>query len=373
MLVNGLQEPTLSSMAAVCCSNVFMAFFETKHVAIKGMSVCVPRNVEKNIESYSKWGDYSKVKDIIGIDQRHVATKDICASDLFYHAGEKLISDLGWDKSEIKAIVVVCQTPDYIQPPTACILQDKLGLGQDCFATDIPHGCSGWVYGLSILSSLMQTGFIKKGLLFSGDTPTKCISPEDKSTWPLFGDAGTCTALEYTEDEASIKFCCSTDGSGHQGIMIHDGGYRYPFSENSLEMKSYGEGIMRHDNHLAMDGMTVFSFAMSKAPEQIKQLIDFFNIPAEEIDYYLLHQANLFMDEKIRKKMRLPAEKVLYCIQDFGNTSSGSIPLTLVSRAKNDLENKRLKLLGSGFGVGLSWAAAYFETDCIKVSEIIEI
>ena len=350
-----------------------MAFFETNNVAIKGMAVCVPKNIEINIDSYAKWGDYSKVKDIIGIDQRHISPKDMCASDLFYGAGEKLISDLGWDKSEIKAIVVVTQTPDYIQPPVACILQNRLGLGQDCFATDIPHGCSGWVYGLSILSSLMQTGFIKKGLLFSGDTPTKCVSPEDKSTWPLFGDAGTCTALEYTEKDVSIKFCCSTDGSGHQGIIIHDGGYRNPINEHSLDMIDYGDGIVRNKSHLAMDGMTVFSFAVSKAPKQIKDLIENFNIDTNSIDYYVLHQANMFMDEKIRKKMKLPIEKVLYCIQEFGNTSSGSIPLTLVSQAKNQLENSKLKLIGSGFGVGLSWAAAYFETDHIKVSEIVEI
>jgi len=350
-----------------------MAFFETKHVAIKGMSVCVPKNIEKNEDSYSKWGDYSKVRNIIGIDQRHVTPEDMCASDLFYGAGEQLIKDLGWSKSDIKAIVVVCQTPDYIQPPTACILQDKLGLGQDCFATDIPHGCSGWVYGLSILASLMQTGYIKKGLLFSGDTPTKCVSPEDKSTWPLFGDAGTCTALEFTEEESSIKFCCSTDGSGHNGILIHDGGYRYPFNEHTLDMVDYGDGIVRNNNHLAMDGMTVFSFATSKAPKQIMELLAYFNISADEIDYYVLHQANMFMDEKIRKKMKLPVEKVLYCIQEFGNTSSGSIPLTLVSRAKRDLESKHMKLIGSGFGVGLSWAAAYFETDMIVCSNIVEL
>ena len=338
------------------------------------MTACVPANIERNIDTYGKWGDFTKVRDIIGIDQRHVTPKDMCVSDLFYAAGEKIISALKWDKEEIGAIVVVCQTPDYIQPPTACILQHRLGLSQECFATDIPHGCSGWVYGLSILSSLMQGGLIKKAILFSGDTPTKCISPEDKSTWPLFGDAGTATALAYDDTaEHAVKFSCCTDGSGANGIIIRDGGYRHPFDEHTLEMIDYGDGVIRNMNHLAMDGMTVFSFATSKAPKQINNLMEHFGISRDEIDYYLLHQANMYMDEKIRKKMKLPAEKVLYCIQEFGNTSSGSIPLTLVSRAKEDLENKHLKLIGSGFGVGLSWAAAYFETDHIVCPGVIEI
>lgn len=351
-----------------------MAFLKTTHVAVRGMAACVPANIEKNIDSYRKWGDYGKVRNLIGIDQRHVVPAGMCVSDLFYAAGEKLISSLQWEKASIDAIVVVCQTPDYIQPPTACLLQERLGLSQECFATDIPHGCSGWVYGLSILSSLMQNGFIRRALLFSGDTPTKCVSPEDKSTWPLFGDAGTVTALEFDDSqENAMFFSCCTDGSGADGIVIRDGGYRHPFNEHTLEMKDYGDGVVRNANHLAMDGMTVFSFAVSKAPRQIENLMQHFGISRDDIDFYLLHQANLFMDEKIRKKMKLPEEKVLYCIQDFGNTSSGSIPLTLVSQIPQELGQRHLRLIGSGFGVGLSWAAVYFETDKVVCPEIVTI
>lgn len=351
-----------------------MAFLETKHVKIVGMTACVPAKIERNIDTYGKWGDFTKVRDIIGIDQRHVIPKDMCVSDLFYAAGEKIISALNWNKEDIGAIVVVCQTPDYIQPPTSCILQHRLGLSEECFATDIPHGCSGWVYGLSVITSIMQSGFIKKALFFSGEAPTKCVSPEDKTTWPLFGDAGTVTALEYDDSsEYSIKYSCCTDGSGFNSIIVRDGGYRYPYNEHTLDMIDYGNGVVRNMSHLAMDGMAVFSFAISKAPKQINNLMKFFDLSRDDIDFYLLHQANMFMDEKIRKKMKLPKDKVLYCIEEFGNTSSGSIPLTLVSRAKDDLENKHLKLIGSGFGVGLSWAAAYFETDHIVCPGVIEI
>lgn len=350
-----------------------MAYLEINNVAIKGMAAAVPKNIVKNIDDYKKWGDYSKVERIIGIEQRHVCPPDMCVSDLFYAAGERIIQELGWDKSEIDAIVVVCQTPDYIQPPTACILQYRLGLSEDCFATDIPHGCSGWVYGLSILSSLMQNGYIKKGLLFSGDTPTKCVSSEDKTTWPLFGDAGTVTALEYEEKAPAIHFCLNTNGKGYKDIIIKDGGYRNPFNEHTLDMVDYGDGIVRNSNHLAMDGMSVFSFAISKAPQQVKDLISHFNIDTNIIDYYVLHQANMFIDEKIRRKMKLSVDKVLYCIQEFGNTSSGSIPLSLVSQIPDKLKEGHLNLIGSGFGVGLSWASALFQTDHIACPEIVEV
>ena len=351
-----------------------MAYLSINNVAIRGLAAAVPQNTINNVEAYNKWGDYSKVEKIIGIKQRHVVPENMCVSDLFYAAGEKIISELGWNKEEIDAIVVVCQTPDYIQPPTACILQYRLGLSENCFATDIPHGCSGWVYGLSIISSLMQNGSIRKGLLFSGDTTTKCVSHEDKSTWPLFGDAGTVTALEYTGKESNeFLFCLNTNGAGYKDIIIKDGGYRNPFNENTLKMVDYGDGVIRNANHLAMEGMSVFSFAISKAPKQVKELISHFNINEDEIDYYILHQANMFIDEKIRKKMKLPKEKVLYCIQEYGNTSSGSIPLTLASQASNSLRTKHLTLIGSGVGVGLSWASVYFETENVICPNIIEI
>lgn len=351
-----------------------MAYLKVNKVAIRGIGAAVPKNVINNVESYKKWGDYSKVEKLIGIKQRHVVTDNMCVSDLFYAAGEKIISELGWNKEDIDALVVVCQTPDYIQPPTACILQYRLGLSNSCFATDIPHGCSGWVYGLSIISSLMQNGFIKKGLLFSGDTTTKCVSHEDKSTWPLFGDAGTVTALEYTgKDDDEFKFSLNTNGAGYKDIIIKDGGYRNPFNEHTLDMVDYGDGIVRNANQLAMEGMSVFSFAISQAPKQVKELIEHFNVDAEAIDYYVLHQANMFIDEKIRKKMKLPKDKVLYCIQDYGNTSSGSIALTLASQIKEKLQNNHLKLIGSGFGVGLSWASVYFETEHVICPGVIEV
>lgn len=308
-----------------------------------------------------------------GIKHRRRSDTTITSSDLCQAAAEKLIADLGWNKSEIEALVFVSQTPDYILPATSCVLQQKLGLGKDCLTLDISLGCSGWVYALSVIASLMQNGTILKGILLAGDTITKICSPEDKSTYPLFGDAGTATALEYNSESSGMKFLFNTDGSGYDTIIVEDGAYRNPFTEESLQLKQYEEGKSRKGIDLQLDGMNVFSFGIAKAPKAVKQLCEKFGIDKEQVDLFTFHQANLMMNEMIRKKLKLSKEKVPYCMGDFGNTSCASIPLALVSRERKRLETEKLNHIACGFGVGLSWGSVYFETDHITVPELIEI
>ena len=308
-----------------------------------------------------------------GIKARRRSSQEITASDLCLNAVEKLIAELGWMKSDIEALVFVSQTPDYILPATSCILQQRLGLSKECYTLDISLGCSGWVYAISVLAALLQSGTIKKGLLLAGDTVTKICSPEDKSTYPLFGDAGTATALEYTPDCVGMKFNFNTDGNGYETIIVRDGGYRSPVTEESLKMRDGGENIHRRGIDLELDGMDVFSFGITKAPKSVKQLCDLFNIDKNSVDIFTFHQANLMMNEMIRKKLKLPEDKVPYCMDEFGNTSCASIPLALVTREREKLQNEHLKHIACGFGVGLSWGSVYFETDKIAVPELIEI
>lgn len=350
-----------------------MAFLETKHVAIRGMAACVPHLIEENKLIYENWGGYESFLSTTGIERRRKAEAEVCSSDLCIASAEKLIAELNWVKEDIDAIIFVSQTPDYITPATSPIIQEKLGLGQHCFTLDISLGCSGWVYALSILAALMQNGTIRKGLLLAGDTILKFCSPKDKSTWPLFGDAGTATALEYVEAESPMQFCLNSDGSGAEAIIIRDGGYRSPVSENSLVENVVGEGIERNGLHLELDGMNVFSFGISKAPKVVNELLEYFNIEKSTIDLFTFHQANLFMNEKIRKKLKLDIEQVPYCLKDFGNTSCASIPLTLVTQKTEELKTKSLKHIGCGFGVGLSWGSVYFETEKIVCPNLIEL
>ena len=348
-----------------------MAFLQIKNVSIVGLSAAVPSEVSENSAIYSKWGDYKAFLATTGIERRHIADKDVCTSDLCVAAAEKLIKELSWEKNSIDAVIFVTQTQDYLLPATACIIQDRLKLSERCYCLDISLGCSGWVYGLSVLASLMQNGTIKRGLLLAGDTPSHKCSPDDKSTYPLFGDAGSAAALQYGEGDMLFSF--NTDGSDFKTIIIEDGGCRHPFNKRSLEPVTVSEGVVRNPTQLVLDGMNVFSFSINKAPDSVNGLIDRFNLDKSQIDYFVFHQGNKFMNEMIRQKLDLPKEKVPYSLKNYGNTSSASIPITMVTELKEQLENGLLHFLCCGFGVGLSWGSVYFETKKMICPSIIEL
>ena len=332
-----------------------MAFLEVKNVEIVGVSACVPKQKEDNSQIYPKWGEYDSFIASTGIKSHRAAPSNITTCDLCYESAKKLITELQWNKDDIEVLIFVSQTPDYVLPPTSCILQEKLELSQNCYTLDVYLGCSGWVYGLSVIASLMQNGTIKKGLLLVGDTISKICSKEDKSTYPLFGDAGSATALVYNQNASPFYFNLHTDGTGYNNIIVKDGGYRNPVSESSLRSKLVSEGIERNSLNLELDGMNVFSFGITKVPKCINELVEHFNLDKEKTDLFVFHQANKFMNEKICKKLKLDKEKTPLSLDDFANTSCASIPLTLVTRCQDNLKNTSKSLIACGFGVGLSW------------------
>lgn len=350
-----------------------MAFLEVKNVEIVGVSACVPKQKEDNCQIYPKWGDYDSFIASTGIKSHRVAPSNITTCDLCYESAKKLITELQWNKDEIDALMFVSQTPDYVLPPTSCILQEKLELSQNCYTLDVSLGCSGWVYGLSVITSLMQNGTIKKGLLLVGDTISKICSKEDKSTYPLFGDAGSATALVYNQNASPFYFNLHTDGTGYNNIIVKDGGYRNPVSESSLRSKLVSEGIERNSLNLELDGMNVFSFGITKVPKCINELVEHFNLDKEKTDLFVFHQANKFMNEKICKKLKLDEEKTPLSLDEFANTSCASIPLTLVTRCQENLKNTSQSLIACGFGVGLSWGGVALKSNKICVPNLIEI
>jgi len=350
-----------------------MAFSAIANVRLRGVASCVPKTILEN-SSLSFFSKDEAEKFILstGVERKRIAGDEICTSDLCFHAAEKLLGDLDWKKSEIDCLIFVSQTPDYDLPSTSCILQNRLGLSNEVIAMDISSGCSGWVYGLNMLSSLITAGNFKKGLLLVGDTSLKLCSKDDKSTYPLFGDAGTAAAVEFAQGEEGFKFHLATDGSRFETIIVQDGGYRNMISSSSFKSVGSGEGVSRIRNKVFMDGMNVFSFGILKAPESINLLLSRFNIPLQEIDHFVFHQANMFLNEKIRKKLNIEADKVLYSLKDFGNTSSASIPLTLTVN-KNAVGSGPKKIVACGFGVGLSWGSVIFNTDKLICSGLVEL
>lgn len=345
-----------------------MAFIDLKNVRIAGLSAGVPKNVEytkdnPNISSEYNYEDFIKST---GIRSRRI-DENLTTSDLCCAAAEKLIEDLRWDKKDIEVIIFVTQGPDYIAPSTACIVQDRLGLKKECYAAELPLGCSGWVYGLSYVASLLSTGCVKKGLLMVGDARLHLPTID-----PLVGFAGTVTALEYKEGDDGFKFHFGTDGSGYDAIIIPDGGARNQVSPKSFELEDVnGKQMCRLQSR--MNGMDVFAFAISTAPKSMKRLADHYSLSLEDMDYCILHQANMQIDEIIRNKMKFPEDKVPMCLYDFGNTSSASIPLTIVTQLKNKIENRQTKFICCGFGIGLSWGSVAFETKDILLSDLVEL
>lgn len=350
-----------------------MAFLDIQNVAIRGISACVPKAVDfsRNFSGFTQ-EDAEKFINTTGIEQRRLTNEATCSSDLCYYASEELLRELSWSKSEVDCLIFVTQTPDYILPATSCILQKKLGLNSDCYTLDISLGCSGWVYGLSVIAALLSSSGLKKGLLLCGDTISKISSLKDKSVYPLFGDAGTATALEFDENSI-LKFHTATDGEGFDSIIVPEGGFRNMTSPTSFEYKEIEEGVSRNGLQLKLEGMDVFSFGISKAPQSVNNLLEHFGLEKDKIDYYIFHQANMFMNENIRKKLKLPKEKVPYSLQEFGNTSSATIPLTMLTQLRDQLATSKKEIVACGFGVGLSWGSVYFTADHIICPKLIEI
>lgn len=344
-----------------------MAYLHYSNVRIAGIAAGVPKRIvnnltdEENISKDYTPEDYVKAT---GVVQRHVS-KTLCTSDLCYAAAEKLIADLQWDKAEIGALVFVSQTADYILPATSCILQDRLGLSKECYATDCALGCSGWVYGLSQVMGLLCTGEIKKALLLAGDAKKRADGPLD----PLFGCAGTATAIEYCEGAKDFQFHFGTDGSGYEAIIIPDGGARNQVSPASFEYEEI-DYKQFHRVMTRMNGMDVFSFAISTAPKSVKRLAEHFGFDYQEADYFVFHQANMKINSMITKKLKLDETKVPSCMSHYGNTSSASIPLTIVTQLQGKLD-KPTKFICCGFGVGLSWGTVAFDTENIVVPEVV--
>jgi len=352
-----------------------MAFSSISNVQIVGISACVPKKTEKNMDSelFATEEEAMKFIKSTGIVEKRVASDAITSADLCYHAAEKLLSELNWDKSNVDCLVFITQTPDYIVPATACILQDRLGLSTECHSFDVTLGCSAWVYGLSIMGSLLSAGSFKKGLLLVGETTTKTKSKRDKSTYPLFGDAGSATAIEFSLNSAGFKIHSGTDGSKHKAIYIPDGGFRNQTILESLESDEIEAGIIRNKLQYIMDGAAVFTFTLTAVPKSISKLMENFMLDNQSIDYLLLHQANKLIVDKLSGKLKFDENRVPVSYDKFGNTSCSSIPLTMVHSIRDELNTKHLKLLACGFGSGLSWATVYFETSKICCPELIEI
>lgn len=352
-----------------------MAILNFSNVGISAMAACVPSRVIDNYKYTEHFPEeeVKKVVDKIGVYERRFANEQTCASDLCYAAAEKLFADNNINREEIDLLVFVSQTPDYRMPATSILLQDRLGLPKSTIAFDVSLGCSGFLYGLSIVYSFMERSGLKKALLLDGETRSKVYSPKDRQAAFIFGDAGVAALIERDEKYGDSHFSLNSDGSRGELIMIPGGGYRNMSSSETLKEKVVDEyGNIRTDEHGYMKGGDVFNFVIIEVPKDIKRLFADSSKNIADMDYYIFHQANNFINSYIAKKMKLDTTKIPATIHKYGNTSSVSVPLTIVSELKDKLEGQK-QLMLSAFGVGLTWATAIVPfVDC-KISDIVEL
>lgn len=344
-----------------------MAFLKFNNSRIVGIAAGVPSHVEPTMSTTDKYAAEEYMQTTGIIEKRF--SNEFTTSDLCFAAAERLIADLNWNKDDIDGLIFVSQTPDYILPATSCVLHGKLGLKKSCMSLDISLGCSGWVYGMSVALSLLETGSLRKVLVMAGDARKHAAEEPDQ----LFGYAGTVTAIEYNPELSTpIMMELGTDGTGYDAIIRPGGGTRNPFTADSLTLEDCEDGRKRHALQTRMKGMDVFAFGITTAPKSIKQLGKEFGFDYNDYDYFVFHQANRMMNETIRKKLKLPEEKVPYSMTHFGNTSSASIPVTIVTQLGDELGSDK-KIIGCAFGVGLSWGSIAFDAKNIVISKLVEL
>lgn len=340
-----------------------MAQALVKGVRIDGIVTVVPEEVVTFAEDSKRLGiDDSqalRIKESVGLSKRHVAPSGTTALDLGRVACEKLLGGLDELKENIGFVLFVTQTPDYRQPCNAAILHGLLGLDSSVASFDINLGCSGYVYGLFIAATIAQHSE-KKVLLIAADTLSREVNPMDRATSVLFGDAASATLVSGSGG-SEMYFDLATDGSGFQSIIIPAGGSREPYSEVSSVNYEDSEGNIRSRNDLKMLGGEVFNFAVRTEPKAIHQLLAFCERSVGEVDYFFFHQANKYILRTISKRVKIPEEKVPFSvISEYGNQSSASIPCTINSTLN---AGDKVKVVLSGFGVGLSWASVFCELD----------
>ena len=341
-----------------------MAYWEIKNVALRGVTGTVPDHPVKTAElPYFTQEEANTFDATVGIKNRYIAPNDVCASDLCFDAAERLIAGLGWEKESIDVLLFASVTGDYKTPPTSAILQDRLGLPSSTFVLDLPMGCCGFMYCINVAGNMLSAGTAKRAIVLVGDTAMRMGNPNDKSRGPLFGDSGTALAMEYDTTASDIIIDFNTMGSGYQALMTPHGGYRHPVSAESFIEEDFGNGIIRAPKDALINGMDVFSFAITKPPISMKKMLEEQGLDKDkDIDYFLVHQANKLIVDRLVKKLNLPIEKVPYNLQEFGNLGGASILMLMVSEIGEELSSQPLTLLCSSFGLGLTWGTMILRT-----------
>lgn len=322
---------------------------------IKAISYYLPEQIVTNedlVKEFPEW-TVEKVAGKVGVIQRHIASSSETASDMATKASEKLFTEHNIDRSTIDFILLCTQSPDYYLPTSACLIQNRLGLSTSCGALDFNLGCSGFVYGLSLVKGLIAGGIAKNVLLLTSETYSKHIHPKDKGNRTIFGDAAAATLIS-TDGFASIEdFCLGTDGRGAENLIVRKGGQRQPDALGDIIFDESGNPVS--SDYLFMNGGEIFNFTSEAVPVLVEQVLEKNQLSKDDIQLFVFHQANKYMMNYLRKLLEIEPDKFYFFLENVGNTVSSTIPIALYEAQKED----KLKgnILIAGFGVGYSWGA----------------
>lgn len=345
-------------------------FATIKNAKIQGVSCVIPRKSKSLYDEPNLYdGNQKKIKRVVessGFLNRRIADDEVTTSDLCYKAALDLFEKCNVDMEEIGAVVFVSYTSDFIMPATSYVLHNRLGLSENCICMDVPQACSGYEIGLYQAAMLLNNG-CKKVLLLVGDTFNKFTDMFRNNTAPVFGDAGTATLVEYSEDVEPWYFSLHTDSSGYDALICKNGGFRNPIKNSDF----YDDGSFKYE--AGMDGARVFDFTMKRVQNSVLECLEYAKMTAGDMDYFVMHQANKMILQNIAIALGVPLEKMpIGTMTEYGNQCGASIPCTFSNYLKEPFENGKHKVLLCGFGVGLSWANCILDIDNIYVSELIE-
>ena len=350
---------------------------EFSNKKISGILSVVPSHTVKFLDEIDNYG-FSREKclnlqEVMGFKERRIVEGNECGSDLALFGLEYLIAHEKLKKDEIGALILITQTPDHFMPPTSSILHGKFGLGEEVLCFDINQGCTGYLYGLLQSFMLLESSLKGKVVLLNCDTLSRRACPQDRNIYPVIGDAGTITIVENTDDKNEISLNIKTDGTRSHWLIIPAGGFRMPSSEKTREVKTLPDGNRRSDDDFYMNGAGIFTFTMTDVPAEMKEFFQSTSMKMEEIDYFMFHQPNRFMLDKLAKKAQIPKEKMpSNVVEKFGNSSSASIPVAICHNISQIILKKKLNICMVGFGVGLSWGTLTMSVGPLDFCELIE-
>jgi len=326
--------------------------------AISAISYYLPEKVLSNEDFFREFPEARETSlEKVGVRERHIAAENESGSDMACAAAEQLFSEHGIDRSTIEFVIFCSADLDHYTPATAGIVQHRLGLPQSCGSFDMFTGCSAYPYALGVSAGLIDAMGLGNLLLITSSALTRKIHPRDRASRFMFGDAAAATLLTRSETGQIGPFVFGTDGGRADKLIVPHGGSRQPLGPGSYEEIADEFGNVTSPAHFQMEGVGVFIFSMKTVPPMVRGLLEKAKLGMEDIDLFVFHQANVFMNETLRQKLGIPPEKFVHCMERFGNTVQSSIPIALREAQKEGRLKPGMRVLLAGFGTGLSWSA----------------